>query len=131
MVGCMATTPFGVHHEIYPRVCMQGTKQAARALLPGRRWESKKITGSGFFFMNPDKKNRFFFKYFFLIPKLISFFAKWTLRIEVVNGKKFSNRISPNHFKTILKRAWSANFKMVCYVLLRPLRPELDGQYSA
>jgi hypothetical protein len=29
---------------------------------------------------------------------------------------------------TILKRAWSAKFKMVCYVLLRPLRPELDGQ---
>jgi hypothetical protein len=29
---------------------------------------------------------------------------------------------------TILKRAWSANFKMVWYVLLRPLRPELDGQ---
>jgi hypothetical protein len=26
----------------------------------------------------------------------------------------------------ILKRAWSANFKMVWYVLLRPLRPELD-----
>jgi hypothetical protein len=29
---------------------------------------------------------------------------------------------------TILERAWSANFKMVCYVLLRSLRPELDGQ---
>jgi hypothetical protein len=29
---------------------------------------------------------------------------------------------------TILKRAWPANFKMVWYVLLRPLRPELDGQ---
>jgi hypothetical protein len=28
----------------------------------------------------------------------------------------------------ILKRAWSANLKMVWYVLLRPLRPELDGQ---
>jgi hypothetical protein len=28
---------------------------------------------------------------------------------------------------TILKRAWSANFKMVWYVFLRPLRPELDG----
>jgi hypothetical protein len=28
---------------------------------------------------------------------------------------------------TILERAWSANFKMVWYVL-RPLRPELDGQ---
>jgi hypothetical protein len=31
---------------------------------------------------------------------------------------------------TILKRARSANFKMVWYVLLRPLRPELDGQTS-
>jgi hypothetical protein len=29
---------------------------------------------------------------------------------------------------TLLERAWSANFKMVWYVLLRPLRPELDGQ---
>jgi hypothetical protein len=29
---------------------------------------------------------------------------------------------------TILERAWSANFKMVWYVLLQPLRPELDGQ---
>jgi hypothetical protein len=28
----------------------------------------------------------------------------------------------------IFKRAWSANFKMVWSVLLRPLRPELDGQ---
>jgi hypothetical protein len=27
-----------------------------------------------------------------------------------------------------LERAWSANFKMVWYVLLRPLTPELDGQ---
>jgi hypothetical protein len=26
------------------------------------------------------------------------------------------------------KRAYSANFKMVWYVFLRPLRPELDGQ---
>jgi hypothetical protein len=34
-------------------------------------------------------------------------------------------------YLTILKRAWSANFKMVWYVLLRPLRPELDGQDSA
>jgi hypothetical protein len=29
---------------------------------------------------------------------------------------------------TILKRALSANFKMVWYVLLRPLRPELNSQ---
>jgi hypothetical protein len=29
-------------------------------------------------------------------------------------------------YLTILKRAWCANFKMVWYVLLRLLRPELD-----
>jgi hypothetical protein len=29
---------------------------------------------------------------------------------------------------TIFKRAWSANFKMVWYVLLRALRPKLDGR---
>jgi hypothetical protein len=31
-------------------------------------------------------------------------------------------------YLAILKRAWTANFKMVWYVLLRPLRAELDGQ---
>jgi hypothetical protein len=31
-------------------------------------------------------------------------------------------------YLTILNRAWSANFKMVWYILLRPLRLELDGQ---
>jgi hypothetical protein len=31
-------------------------------------------------------------------------------------------------YLTILERAWSANFKMVWYVLLQPLRPELNGQ---
>jgi hypothetical protein len=30
----------------------------------------------------------------------------------------------------ILKRTWSANYKMVWYILLRPLRPELDGRPS-
>jgi hypothetical protein len=30
---------------------------------------------------------------------------------------------------TILKRAWSANFKMVWYVLLRPLRQELKSVF--
>jgi hypothetical protein len=29
---------------------------------------------------------------------------------------------------SILERAWSANLKMVLYVLLRSLRTELDGQ---
>jgi hypothetical protein len=33
-------------------------------------------------------------------------------------------------YLTILKRAWSANFKMVWYILLRPLRPVLDGRLS-
>jgi hypothetical protein len=33
-------------------------------------------------------------------------------------------------YLTILKRAWSANFKMVWPILLRPLRPELDGRSS-
>jgi hypothetical protein len=37
---------------------------------------------------------------------------------EVTGGQTF----------TILERAWSANFKMVWYVLLRPLRRELNGQ---
>jgi hypothetical protein len=32
-------------------------------------------------------------------------------------------------YLTILERACSANFKMVWYVLLRPLIPELDGKY--
>jgi hypothetical protein len=29
-------------------------------------------------------------------------------------------------YLTVLKRAWSSNFKMVWYVLLRLLRPEID-----
>jgi hypothetical protein len=33
-------------------------------------------------------------------------------------------------YLTILKRAWSANLKMAWYILLRPLRPELDGRPS-
>jgi hypothetical protein len=41
---------------------------------------------------------------------------------EVAGGHKYH---------TILKRAWSANFKMVKYVLLRLLRPELDGRPSS
>jgi hypothetical protein len=35
---------------------------------------------------------------------------------------------SEEFLKTRNQRAWSANFKMVWYLLLRPLRPELDGQ---
>jgi hypothetical protein len=30
-------------------------------------------------------------------------------------------------YLTIFKRAWSANFKIVWYVFLRPLRPELEA----
>jgi hypothetical protein len=33
-------------------------------------------------------------------------------------------------YLTIFKRAWSANFKMVWYILLRHLRSELDGRQS-
>jgi hypothetical protein len=36
--------------------------------------------------------------------------------------------IAGGHTFPILKREWSANFIMVWCVLLRPLRPELDGQ---
>jgi hypothetical protein len=32
------------------------------------------------------------------------------------------------HGQISQKRAWSARSKMVRYVLLRPMRPELDGQ---
>jgi hypothetical protein len=39
-------------------------------------------------------------------------------------------RGSRRTYLTILKRTWSANFKMVWYILLRPLRPELDGRPS-
>jgi hypothetical protein len=42
----------------------------------------------------------------------------------VVTHLQFSWRTYLN----ILERVWYANFKMVWYVLLRPLRPELDGQ---
>jgi hypothetical protein len=42
-----------------------------------------------------------------------------------VGGKKSESK---NYIPASLGRAWSANFKMVGYVLLRPLRPELDGQ---
>jgi hypothetical protein len=43
---------------------------------------------------NPDtrQKNRFYFKQFYFqkIPKLKSYYAKWTLPIEVTNGKKIN-----------------------------------------
>jgi hypothetical protein len=38
-------------------------------------------------------------------------------------------RLGAGTYLTILKRAWSANFKMVWYVLLRPLRPELEASW--
>jgi hypothetical protein len=34
---------------------------------------------------------------------------------------------SKRTYLTILERAWSANLKMVWYVLLRPLRPNLNA----
>jgi hypothetical protein len=42
-----------------------------------------------------------------------------------------ASEVAGGHTNTILKRAWSANFKKVRYVLLRLLRPELDGQPSS
>jgi hypothetical protein len=39
-----------------------------------------------------------------------------------------ASQVAGRTYLTNLKRAWSANFKMVWYVVLRPLRPELDGQ---
>jgi hypothetical protein len=39
-----------------------------------------------------------------------------------------NHNVYPNRYVSIVTIAWSANFKMVWYVLLRPLRPELDGQ---
>jgi hypothetical protein len=33
-------------------------------------------------------------------------------------------------YLTILKMAWSANFKMVWYVLLRPLRPDIRSSVA-
>jgi hypothetical protein len=42
-------------------------------------------------------------------------------------GSNTGLRGSRKTYLTILKRAWSANFKMVWYVFLRPLRPELEA----
>jgi hypothetical protein len=39
-----------------------------------------------------------------------------------------ASEVAGGHTLQFLERAWSANFKMVWYVLLRPLRPEPDGQ---
>jgi hypothetical protein len=43
----------------------------------------------------------------------------------------FSGRIPRRQFNANFTRAWSANFKMVWYVLLQPLRPELDHALSS
>jgi hypothetical protein len=45
---------------------------------------------------------------------------------EVTSDLRSGLRGRRRTYITILKRAWSANFKMVWYVLLQPLRPELD-----
>jgi hypothetical protein len=41
--------------------------------------------------------------------------------LNCISNLKFHNLLHSD----ILQRAWSANFKMVRYVVLRPLRPEL------
>jgi hypothetical protein len=45
---------------------------------------------------------------------------------EVTADLRSGLRGSRRAYLAILKRAWSANFKMVWYVLLLLLRPELD-----
>jgi hypothetical protein len=45
---------------------------------------------------------------------------------EVTADLRSSLRGRRRPYLTILKREWSANFKMVWYVLLQLLRPELD-----
>jgi hypothetical protein len=66
----------------------------------------------------------------------VGVFLVWHKRPQIWNGSWPSSSGLRGHkrtYLTILKRAWSAhlgsaNFKMVWYVLLLPLRPELDGQ---
>jgi hypothetical protein len=58
-------------------------------------------------------------------------FVKWnwlpiTNLFEVTADLRYGLRGRRRTYLTILKRAWSANFKMVWYVLLWLLRPELD-----
>jgi hypothetical protein len=48
------------------------------------------LSASGNAEKNPDPRQKIFFfkQFFFKIPKLKIYYAKWTLRIEVVNGNK-------------------------------------------
>jgi hypothetical protein len=63
--------------------------------------------------------------------KIVGVFLVWHNRPQIWNGSWPSSSGLRGHrrtYLTILERAWSANFKMVWYVLLRPIRPELNGQ---
>jgi hypothetical protein len=50
---------------------------------------------------------------------------------EIVTFVHFLQYGRRRSYLTFLKRAWSAHSKMVRYVLLRPLRPELKGDTAA
>jgi hypothetical protein len=54
-------------------------------------------------------------------------------RVRKLNEKQFSSGLKRRRriYLTILKLADHALFKIVWYVLLRPLRPELDGRSSS
>jgi hypothetical protein len=55
-------------------------------------------------------------------------YLKWQLTFErSSSGLRGRRRTYP----TILKMAWSANFKMVWYVLLRPLTPEIRSAVTS
>jgi hypothetical protein len=61
----------------------------------------------------------------------VGVFLVWHKTPQIWNGSWGSSSGLRGHrrtYFTILNREWSANFKMVWYVLLRPRRPELDGQ---
>jgi hypothetical protein len=61
----------------------------------------------------------------------VGVFLVWHKPPQIWNGSWPSSTGLRGHrrtYLTILERAWSANFKMVWHVRLRPLRPELNGQ---
>jgi hypothetical protein len=67
---------------------------------------------------------RFLGKWYDMIvyQKKIDMFNVW---LRPQRSKDLQEDI-PYHFK----RAWSANLKIVWYILLRPLKPEIDGRTS-
>jgi hypothetical protein len=76
----------------------------------------------------------FYMKWMYFILKIVfkvGVFLVWHKRPQIWNGSWPSSsglRVHRRTYLTILERAWSANFKMVWYVLLRPLRQKLNGQ---